>query len=122
MPQYLFLLYDREDLWVDVPPEEWSDMMRRHGAFQSAVQAADGATILGSSALRPQATATTIRTSSPGSTPLVTGGPFLEAKEALGGYYLFECPDLDQALELAGQCPVQSGGVEVRPIWDVTGS
>ena len=89
--------------------------MRCHGAFQLAVQAADGATVLGSSARRPQATATTIRPSSPGSTPLVTDGPFLEA---LGGCYLLECRVLNQALELAEQCP--SSPVAWRCGWSGT--
>jgi len=120
MPQYLFLLYDREDLWIDVPAEQWDAEMQRHRDFTAAVEAADGARIVSSEALRPQATATTVRTSSPDAEPLVTDGPFLETKEALGGYYLLETRDLDQALELARICPVVSGGVEVRPVWDMS--
>ena len=46
----------------------------------------------------------------------VTDGPFVESKEALGGYYLVEAADLDEAIELAKQVPVLSGGLEVRPI------
>lgn len=52
---------------------------------------------------------------------IVTDGPFAETKEALGGYYLIEAGDLDQALEFAKLCPAPFGGVEVRPLMDVSG-
>jgi hypothetical protein len=52
----------------------------------------------------------------------VTDGPFTETKEALGGYYLIEARDLDHALDIAKLCPAAYGGVEVRPIMDVSGS
>ena len=120
MPQYLFLLYDREDLWVDVPADVWDREMQRHDAFSAAVAATDGARIVGGEALQPQATATTLRMPSPDGEPLVTDGPFLETKEALGGYYLLEARDLDQALALARLCPVVSGAVEVRPVLDMS--
>jgi hypothetical protein len=51
----------------------------------------------------------------------VTDGPFAETKEALGGYYLIEARDLDQALDIAKLCPAPYGGVEVRPIMDTSG-
>ena len=54
-----------------------------------------------------------------GGEPIVTDGPFIETKEALGGFYLVECKDLDQALALAKICP--SGNVEVRPVMDTSG-
>jgi len=50
---------------------------------------------------------------------VVTDGPFAEAKEALGGFYLVEAADLDEALELAKQVPAPFGGVEVRPVRDL---
>jgi len=53
-----------------------------------------------------------------GAEPLVTDGPFIETKEALGGYYVIEARDLDQALELAKICP--SGNVEVRPVMNTS--
>ena len=52
---------------------------------------------------------------------IVTDGPFVETKEALGGYYVIEAADLDQALAIAKVCPAPYGGVEVRPIMDLTG-
>ncbi|WP_369138173.1 YciI family protein [Modestobacter versicolor] len=118
MPQYLFMLYDREDLYAEGGEELFETTMQAHRVFTAAVEAADGARVLGGEALRDQATATTVRRD-PAGEPLVTDGPFLEAKEAFGGYYLIEARDLDQALDLAKQCPVLAGGVEVRPVWDM---
>ena len=90
-------------------------MLDAHNAFAKAV--ADlGATILGGEALQPTTTATSIRAGA------VTDGPFVETKEALGGYYLVEARDLDQALEIAKLCPAPFGGVEVRPLMVTAGS
>ncbi len=69
--------------------------------------------MLGGNALQPTATATSVRDD------IVTDGPFVETKEALGGYYLIEAADLDQALAVAKLCPARFGGVEVRPVWDI---
>jgi hypothetical protein len=66
--------------------------------------------VLGGNALQPTSTATTIRDG------VVTDGPFAETKEALGGYYLIESDDLDQALAIAKEIPTLAGGVEVRPV------
>jgi hypothetical protein len=52
----------------------------------------------------------------------VTDGPFVETKEALGGFYLIEAADLDQALAFAKLCPAPDGGVELRPIMDTSGA
>ncbi len=65
-------------------------------------------------ALEPASTARSLRPSADGS-PLVTDGPFAETKEVLGGFYLVECRDADQALELAKLCP-NHGGIEVRGV------
>lgn len=65
-------------------------------------------------------TATTVRVRD--GDALVTDGPYTEAREWLGGYYILECHDLDEALELAALCPMAAeGGVEVRPIMEVPG-
>jgi hypothetical protein len=116
MPQYLFLLYDDESRRA-ITDEEIAAEMARHGVFAEAVAAADGAQLLGGEALQSTQTASTLRRDAPDAEPLLTDGPFAETKESLGGYYLVEARDLDQALELARLCPVNQGGVEVRPIW-----
>jgi hypothetical protein len=70
--------------------------------------------------LRPVSTATTVRVRE-GQT-LMTDGPFAETREQLGGYYILDCRNLDEALELAALCPfAQQGSVEVRPIAEVPG-
>ncbi len=51
---------------------------------------------------------------------MVTDGPFAETKEQVGGFYLIECENLDEALEWAKKVPVSGGGVEVRPVMDYT--
>ena len=69
--------------------------------------------------LQPSATASTVRIEE-GKEPTVTDGPFAESKEQLGGFYLLECKDLDEALEYAKKIPFQNGSVEVRPVMDYT--
>jgi hypothetical protein len=73
----------------------------------------------GGSKLQAPETATTVRLD--GAEPVITDGPFVETKEALGGFYLVEAADLDQALAFAKQCPAPGGGVELRPIMDTSG-
>lgn len=109
--RYMFLIYADEAGMADTTPEQWGEMMRAHNAWAHSVESA-GATIVGGEALAPQSTATTVRTGGPA--PVVTDGPFAETKEALGGYYVVDCADLDQALGLAHTLPADT--VEVRPV------
>jgi hypothetical protein len=111
MSQYLILIYDDEAAWESAPPNTSERIMQGHTAFAEK----NGAAIAGGNALQPTTTATTLRADgADGFT--VTDGPFVETKEALGGYYLVEAADLDEAIALAKQVPVVSGGLEVRPI------
>jgi hypothetical protein len=116
MAQYMFLLFDTEDWYDQITQEEWQRQMKLHNDFAAAVEAA-GASMLGGAALERSSTASTVKQAG-GSEPLVTDGPFIETKEALGGFYLIECKDLDQALQLAKLCP--SGNIEVRPVMDTS--
>jgi hypothetical protein len=109
MGQYLILIYETEASYADATEEIFNEVMEAHNRFPEQV-AALGAKLLGGNALQPTGTATTIRGD------VVTDGPFVETKEALGGYYLIEASDLDQALAAAKLCPARFGGVEVRPI------
>jgi hypothetical protein len=113
--KYLILIYENEEAYIDSSPETWQTAMEAHGRFAEQVAAAGG-TILGGEALQPTTTATTIRGD------IVTDGPFAETKEALGGFYLVEASDLDQALAFGKLCPAPYGGVEVRPIMDTSGA
>jgi len=85
------------------------------GAYRAYTQALTSAGVMiGGAGLQPPPTATTVRQRS--GKRQVQDGPFAEAKEQLGGYYVIEVPDLDHALEWAARCPAaSSGAVEVRP-------
>jgi hypothetical protein len=85
------------------------------GAYRAYTKAlADAGVMVGGAGLQPPPLATTIRLRD--GKRQVQDGPFAEAKEQLGGYYVIEVPDLDQALDWAARCPsAASGSVEVRP-------
>lgn len=119
MTQYLYLIYGDEAEQAKATPEDWQMMMKAHGEFSDQV-AKLGGTIVGGEALQPTSTATTVRGQLSGATT-VTDGPFSETKEALGGYYLIEAKDLDEAISFAKILPT-SGCVEVRPIQDTSGT
>jgi len=112
MAHYLILIYETEESYMSATPEALKDVAAAHTRFAEQVPTL-GATIVGGNALQPTMTATTVRDD------IVTDGPFVETKEALGGYYLIEAADLDQALTVAKLCPAPFGGVEVRPIWEI---
>ncbi len=100
----------------DASPEEMKAVMDRWGAYsQEAVE--KGAFIAGEG-LQPSATASTVTDRGGRASATVTDGPFAESKEQLGGFYLLECKDLDEALEYAKKIPFQDGSVEVRPVMD----
>jgi hypothetical protein len=105
MAQYLVLIYEDEAAWAAGGPAAQA-VSKAHTEFGQEHAGA----VLGGNALQPTSTATTIRDG------VVTDGPFAETKEALGGYYLVEADDLDQALAIAKEVPVLSGGIEVRPV------
>jgi hypothetical protein len=109
MAQYLILIYESEEGYATATPEVFQEVMEAHNRFAQQVGELGGQ-LLGGNALQPTTTATTIRSD------IVTDGPFVETKEALGGYYLIEAKDLDQALAIGKLCPARFGGVEVRPI------
>ncbi|UYM04472.1 YciI family protein [Solicola gregarius] len=110
--KYMFALFGDEAKWANATEAEYAEGMRLHTEFAAAVEAA-GAKIVGGEELRLAATATTVRT---GDAPLVSDGPFMESKEAFGGFYLIEADDLDQAIALAKICPEPA--VEIRPVVD----
>lgn len=114
MAKYLFLIYGDERIWEGRSAQERADNEAGHAAFAAAA----GAAVLGGHELLPTTTATSLRAGASGR-PTPTDGPFLETKEALGGYYLVEAPDLDAAIALAERLPevaAPHSGVEIRPI------
>lgn len=111
---YMFLLHWNEQNPA-VTPEE---AIRAHFAFADEARAR-GAYVF-SEAIGGTAAATTVRVRD-GKT-MITDGPFAEAKEVMGGFYILDCRDLDEALEYAAKIPdATSAGVEVRPVMQVPG-
>jgi hypothetical protein len=107
MSEYLILIYGDETSWAAAADAMTDEVMAGHNAFAQKY----GDKIKGGEALQPTTTATSIRNGG-----VVTDGAFAEAKEALGGYYLVEAADLDEAIAMAKDVPTPFGGVEVRPI------
>src|SRR5688500_5481975 len=104
MAEYLILIYEDEAKYATATPEVLNEVMQAHNAFAAQVEQR-GVKLVGGNALQPTGTATSVRGGSD-----VTDGPFAETKEALGGYYLIDAPDLDSALAVAKQCPARFGG------------
>jgi hypothetical protein len=112
--RYLALIYGDET--VVLSDEEQQEVMAAYTAFGEAGGKAGVLTGVGE-ALQPTSTATTVRVRD-GET-VTTDGPFAETKEQLGGFYLFECDNLDQAIEWAAKIPAaKDGSIEVRPIME----
>lgn len=116
MPRYMALIYGDESGFAPTTPEQTQQTIEAYNAFTEEArkagvfQAGDG--------LQPTPTATTVRVRGDGELT-TTDGPFAETKEQLGGYYLFECKDLDEAIEWAAKIPgARMGSVEVRPVID----
>jgi hypothetical protein len=114
MTRYLFTLHQTEE-WYDSTPDEWAAGLKLHDEFVKAVERA-GAQVIASEALQPSATAAV--SDNRGDQPVVTDGPFIETKEAVGGFYLIEVRDRAQALELAALLP--SPRVEVRAVYEMS--
>ncbi len=111
--QYMALIYDTEQNRGSMSPEDHKQLLADYSAFTAAIK--DAGVFVAGDALNPVDTATTIRIRE-GKT-LMTDGPFAETKEQLGGYYLLECKDLDEALKWAAQIPTAKlGSIEVRPL------
>ena len=111
--RYVLTIYGDES--ADFTPEQGAQMMAAYNAFTEEVKAAGA--FVGGEGLQPTATATTVRVRD--GEPLLTDGPFAETREQLGGYYLLDCKDLDEAIAWAARIPgAQQGSVEVRPVMD----
>jgi hypothetical protein len=111
MSEYLILIYENESGYPSPDEPGYGELMSGHMKFGEN----NASVIRGGNALQPTSTATSIRADSNGEVT-VTDGPFAETKEALGGFYLVEAADLDEAIAIAKQVPAPYGGVEVRPV------
>jgi len=112
--KYMLLIYGNEAGMQAASKADIDQMMAAYGAYTEALKKAG--VLVNGDRLKPSAAATTIRSSS--GKMQVLDGPYAEAKEQLGGYYIIETPDLDQALVWAKRCPAAThGAVELRPFW-----
>ena len=109
--RYALLIYGDED--YDVSPEEWQELIDQHRQFGQEAQ--ERGMNPGGEALQPTSTGKTVRFQQK-SAVAVSDGPHAETKEQLGGFYLLDCANLDEALEMAKKLPVAAGSVEVRPL------
>jgi hypothetical protein len=111
--RYLLSIYGDESGWNDVTPEQGAGIMAAYEAFGR--EAAAAGVLLGGDGLQPTSTATTVRVRD--GERLLTDGPFAETREQLGGYYLVDVADLDEAIAWAAKIPgAAAGSVEVRPV------
>ncbi len=109
--QFLLLIYDQESRWTTLSKAAQDAETREYVAFGSEFANA----IRGGNALQPTMTAKTVRIRD--GKKVVTDGPFAETKEQLGGYYLIEAADVDEAAAIAAKIPwARFGSIEVRPI------
>jgi hypothetical protein len=112
--QYMALIYGDESSWIDRPEDESSQILGRYLAL--ADDARKAGVMLGGDQLAPTRDATTVRVRE--GQALVVDGPYAEAKEVLGGYFLFECDTIEEALDWAARIPAaEHGAVEVRPVY-----
>jgi hypothetical protein len=111
--QYLLMIYQRESDWARLSEAETGKIFQEYMEFSKGIRKSGN--YVGGNALQPVATATTVRVKD-GKT-LTTDGPFAETKEQLGGYFLIEAKDLDEAIAIAARIPdAKKGSIEVRPI------
>ena len=111
--QYLMLIYEDEKVWQETDEAGKAAVMEAYYTYTNALQ--EAGVSKGGNALQPVATATTVRMRN--RERMTTDGPFAETKEQLGGYYLIECANLDEALDWAAKIPSsKTGSIEVRPV------
>ncbi len=115
--KYMLTLIGPEDDWQSQSPEAVEKTMTAWTAFETALQAANA--MVAGEALEPSSTATTVRLSADGER-LTTDGPFAETKEQIGGFYVLECADLEEALAWARKVPLGEGAIEVRAVVDLS--
>ena len=111
--EYLILIYGDERAYGTITEAHLKAMYQEYGSYtQDLIKAG---VMRGGNELKPVATATTVRLR--GGKVLNTDGPFAETKEQLGGYYLIDVPNRDDAVKWAAKCPgAKAGSIEVRPI------
>ena len=111
--KYMLLIYQNPANWSDLPPAERDVVMEEAGQIVSELT--QSGELIGGEALADPSQTKTVRVR--GGVPAVTDGPFLEAKEHLVGYCMFDCETSERALEIAGRWPdARYWAVELRPV------
>jgi hypothetical protein len=114
--RYLLMICNDEKAYEALSPEESQDNTAGYMAW--AEEMGKRGVLLGGERLRPTTDATTVRVVD--GDVLTSDGPFAETKEQIGGYFVAECKDLDEAIEVAAKLPgAKHGTIEVRPIWEM---
>ena len=114
--RYLLLLANDEATMLARSPEEAAETMAEYGVWMEDVN--KRGLLQGGERLRPTTDATTVRVEN--GDVLTADGPFAETKEQIGGFYLVDCKDVDEAIEVAAKIPgARIGTIEVRPIWEM---
>ena len=113
--KYLCLIYENEKNWESLPPAESEAIMNEYFAFTEEIR--NNGKYVAGEALQPTPTATTVRVRN--GKVSTTDGPFAETKEQLGGFYLIEAKDLNDAVQVAAKSPsARFGAIEIRPVLD----
>ena len=111
--QYMLLIYDQEKIWQDMSKEEAQKYFAEYMQFTQSIK--DSGHFIAGDALQSITTATCVRTRN--GKVQTTDGPFAETKEQLGGYYLINAKDLDEARQIAARIPSSKlGTIEIRPV------
>jgi hypothetical protein len=114
--RYAMLICTDEKAVEGMSPDEGSAILAEYGAFTEEIDRRGA--LRGGERLRPTSDATTVRVRD--GEVLTSDGPFAETKEQIGGFYLVDCKDLDEAIEVASKIPgARYGTIEVRPIWEM---
>ena len=113
--RYLCLIYENEKAWETIPPAESEAIMNEYFQFTDEIRK-NGKYVAGE-ALQPTASSTTVRVRN--GKVSTTDGPFAETKEQLGGFYMIEATDLNDAIQVASRIPsARHGAIEIRPVVD----
>jgi hypothetical protein len=113
--KYLLTIYNDESAYADATPEQIQQVMAAYDEFTREL--AESGTMLSGEGLQPSSTATSVQVRN--GEVVASDGPFADTREQLGGYYLLECRDLDEAIGWAAKIPgAQDGTIEVRPVMD----
>jgi hypothetical protein len=116
--KYFLMIHNSPELFASLSKEEMDELMGAHGPFQEELKASGE--LVAFAALADPANTRLVKTTD--GVPVVTDGPFLEAKEFLGGYYIVDCDGIDRAVEIAAKLPeTRYLGIEIRPVMHEAG-